>query len=141
MPEPADPAPRDAAPGFVYDWEAGRKQLEARRRRPAKAGCEDGRRHSEHDECYPTRTPLAARGSATGPEGADWIDLSLDIGTDDGVSPQHRAALLDDHGSPITSFERVEQIAARRCRVRLPGSEIARHVALHLVVMTDPPRR
>ena len=132
-------APPDPVPSFSYDWDAGRKRLDAHRHMHAH-GC-GGTNHAERgDECLPLNIPLAARGTVTSAIDADPIELQLDVGTDDGVSARHRAALLDDRGAPITTFVALEDIAPSQCKVRIPASDAARHGALHFVVMTDPPR-
>ncbi|MDB4961512.1 MAG: hypothetical protein JWP01_1511 [Myxococcales bacterium] len=67
--------------------------------------------------------------------------VGLDVGSDDGVSTRHQAALIDARGNPVTAFAEVKGIQRRRCIVELEIPKEALANAANFVVMTSPPKR
>ena len=121
--EAADATSVDAALAEKdFDWGKIRKRVEdaqaARKGQPRPRPCGAD---NPKEECSPRVIRLAARGRlmSAWPPQQKLSTLLLDLGSDDGVSEYHWAAVLDDADRPITKYARVETIRRGECVVRL----------------------
>jgi hypothetical protein len=148
--DPADAAEPRALAEKDFDWEKIRQRVEAaraeRKGKPPPRPC--GEEAPGRVECSPRPSRLAARGRLLSPwpppPDRKTSTLMLDLGSDDGVSEYHWAAVLDENDNPITKYQHVENIRRSQCLVRLElasfvGGTFANGVRVALVPETPPP--
>jgi hypothetical protein len=120
-PDAQRPAPNWDSIGRTqgFDWNAMRKQLERsrvdRQGQPPHSPCTP---HQSGQVCEASRISLAARAHVVESKQSLAI-VELDVGSDDGVTEYHWAAVLDSAGKPITNYQRVEAIRKRECVVKV----------------------
>lgn len=132
-----DRQPNWGGVGRGFDWPAIRKTVERsridRKGQPPHDPCIS---HANGEVCELSRQPLAARARVVEYK-ASFAVVALDVGSEDGVSEYHWAAVVDSAGKPVTKYGPVEGIRKRECTVRL---SLDKPIAdMRVVVLVDPP--
>jgi hypothetical protein len=150
--EPVDAAtsevmPPDAAAAenvALFDWAAQRKlQDDARGERiknPRKHRCKPDPNDPNKDPCTIQAGRLAAMGKIISVRDVDskTVDLALDVGSDDGLTGLHWAAVIDDDGRRLTKFQRVLMVGPTGGKVRVENTEFGARP--RVAVVPAPPR-
>jgi hypothetical protein len=123
--------------GRGFDWEGVRKRVEqARVDRKGQSPHNPCTSHGSGQICELSRISLAARGRVEGKNHSLSI-VVLDVGSEDGVTEYHWAAVLDGAGNPVTKYRRVETLRPRECAVQLALEGPIPDARVALII--DPP--
>lgn len=131
------PLPKGVA---LFDWETHRKaQDEARARRmniPRYKRCKPDPNEPNKDPCAHGAGPLAATARVGNRD--TTADLLLDIGSEDGVTKMHWAAVIDDDGRRLTKFHRILDVGTDSARARVENAAFGQQP--RVAVVSSPPR-
>jgi hypothetical protein len=147
--EVAEAPAADATVAENFNWAKVRKRVEderaARKGKPRSPPCGAD---DPNEKCTVWTRPLAARGRLISPWPATEKTsvVALDVGSDDGVTEYHWAAVVDENDRPITKYQHVENIRRSECTVRLElsgfiGASFAGGARVALIESPPPSER